>query len=77
VRVAALRCLDVWGHAPGVEACAKSLDDADEAVRVQAAMSLLSLDADRAVAEAAARGPTCDELWSRLSPAQRKAASER
>ncbi|MFM2152357.1 MAG: hypothetical protein RL199_792 [Pseudomonadota bacterium] len=77
VRVAVLRCLAFWGHVPGVDACAKALDDADEAVREQAAVSLLALDGERAVTEAAERGAECVELWSRLTPAQRKAASER
>jgi hypothetical protein len=77
VRVAALRCLALWSHRPGVEACARALEDDAEDVRAQAAESLLVLDADRAVAEAAARGPACDELWSRLTPEQRQQASER
>ncbi len=76
VRVAALRCLAVWQHGPGVDACAKALDDEADEVRAEAATSLLVLDVERAIAEAAGRGPACDALWSRLTPAQQKKASE-
>jgi hypothetical protein len=76
VRVAALHCLSVWQYRPGTDACAKALDDLTDEVRAQAAKSLLSLDVDRAVAEAGARGPVCTELWSLLTPAQQKRALE-
>lgn len=76
VRVAAFRALRTFAHKAGAKACAQALDDGSEAVRAEAATTLLALDPKLAIAQAAERGEACVELWSRLTPEQRASARD-